>query len=85
LPTAWYLPFHPDAGIQTSTLMSESGDGFSVAATRQKAGRLLYPWSAAPVVGGLNPPAGTVWAKVIVVFGSVDDDKPSQDAVALPV
>ena len=31
LPTAWNLPFQPDAGIQTSILMSESLDGFSVA------------------------------------------------------
>ena len=38
LPTAWNLPFHPDAGNQTSILMSESLVGFSVAATRQNAG-----------------------------------------------
>src|SRR6184192_2874354 len=37
-PTAWSLPFHPDAGIQTSILMSESIDGAIVAATRQNAG-----------------------------------------------
>ena len=38
LPTAWNFPFHPDAGSQTSILMSESLDGVSVAATRQNAG-----------------------------------------------
>ena len=38
LPTAWYLPFQPSAGSQTSTLMSESSDGVRVADTRQKAG-----------------------------------------------
>ena len=37
-PTAWYLPFHPDAGSQTSALMSESALGVSVAETRQNAG-----------------------------------------------
>ena len=39
LPTAWNFPFHPLAGSQTSTLMFDSADGFSVAATRQNAGR----------------------------------------------
>ena len=38
LPTAWNFPFQPDAGSQTSILMSESPDGVSVAATRQNAG-----------------------------------------------
>ena len=32
LPTAWNLPFQPDAGSQTSILISESDEGFSVAA-----------------------------------------------------
>src|ERR1700676_5172648 len=41
LPTAMNLPFQPDAGIQTSTLMSESVEGFMLAATRQNAGRSL--------------------------------------------
>src|SRR6266849_1403255 len=50
LPTAWNLPFQPDAGIQTSILMSESPVGFSVAATRQNAGSVL---NAAP---GPRPP-----------------------------
>ena len=37
-PTAWYFPFQPSDGIQTSTLMSESSVGVSVADTRQNAG-----------------------------------------------
>jgi hypothetical protein len=41
LPTAWNLPFQPDAGSHTSILMSESLDGLLVIATRQKAGRSL--------------------------------------------
>jgi hypothetical protein len=38
LPTAWNVPFHPDIGIHTSTLMSESVLGASVAVTRQNSG-----------------------------------------------
>src|SRR6185503_10926157 len=66
LPTAWNLPFHPLAGSHTSTLMSESLVGVSVAATRQNSGRPLYgfgPRAAAPP-GGANCPAGTSWASV---------------------
>src|SRR5688572_19276934 len=82
LPTAWNLPFHATAGSQTSILMSESEVGVSVAATRQKAGNWLNCGSAGPVPGRLNPPAGTIWAKVIDVFGSDRDDKLSHDAAA---
>src|SRR5919198_5184914 len=82
LPTAWNLPFHAWAGSQTSILMSESEEGVSVAATRQKAGNLLNCGTAGPVSGRLNPPAGTIWAKVIEVFGSAKDDKLSHDAAA---
>ena len=46
LPTARNLPFQPDAGSQTSILMSESAVGLSVAATRQNAGRSAN-WVAA--------------------------------------
>ena len=35
------LPFHPAIGIHISMRMSEEGDGFSVAATRQNAGSVL--------------------------------------------
>src|SRR5688572_25537146 len=84
LPTAWNLPFHATAGSQTSILMSESEEGVSVAATRQKAGNWLNCCTAAgPVPGRLNPPAGTISAKVIEVFGSPRDDKLSHDAAPL--
>jgi hypothetical protein len=52
LPTAWNLPFHPAIGSQTSTLMSESLDGWIVAATRQNAGRPRKICPAGP--GGLR-------------------------------
>src|SRR5262245_46831777 len=81
LPTAWNLPFHAKAGNQTSILMSESAEGLSVAATRQNAGNWLNCGvGAVPVPGRLNPPAGTIWARVIDVFGSARDDKLSHDA-----
>src|SRR5689334_3206149 len=82
LPTAWNLPFHPAAGSQTSILISESEEGVSVAATRQKAGNWLNCGTAGPVPGRVNPPAGTLWARVIEVFGSARDDKLSHDAGA---
>src|SRR5262245_60889592 len=72
LPTPWNLPFHPDAGIQTSSLMSESVVGATVAATRQNAGTSGIAWAAwLPAAGGVNDPAGTSWAMVIVVLGSL--------------
>src|SRR5438876_5984088 len=84
LPRAWNFPFHARAGSQTSILMSESDEGVSVAATRQKAGRRLNCCTAAgPIPGSVNPPAGTIWAKVIEVFGSTRDDKLWHDAAAL--
>src|SRR6266545_4193662 len=83
LPTPWNFPFHAGAGSQTSILMSESDEGISVAATRQKAGRRLNCCTAAgPISGSVNPPAGTIWARVIEVFGSTRDDKLSHDAAA---
>src|ERR1700736_4399989 len=82
----WNLPFQPDTGSQTSTLMSESLDGFNVAATRQNAGSALKAFAiageaAAPPagVGGLNAPASIVCATVIVVFGSFSDARFSHD------
>src|SRR5438128_12458787 len=80
LPTAWNFPFQSAAGSQTSILMSESDEGVSVAATRQKAGSWLNCGTAGPVPGRVNAPAGTVWAKVIEVFGSVRDNRLSHDA-----
>src|SRR5205807_1800901 len=83
LPTAWNFPFHPTAGSQTSILMSESDDGVSVAATRQKAGRRLNcSIAAGPIPGRVKPPAGTSWATVIEVSWSARDDRLSQDAAA---
>src|SRR5436190_4031867 len=66
-PTAWNLPFQFAAGIQTSTLMSESGDGVSVMATRQNDGSDCSAFSRS---GGLNAPASTFSAAVIVPFES---------------
>src|SRR5580692_8198032 len=85
LPTAWNFPFHPAAGSQTSTLMSESSLGFKVAAMRQKAGRSLKSTAGAGVPpnvlpGGVNSPAATDWASVMVVFGRASEARLSQEA-----
>src|SRR5580658_7105714 len=85
LPTAWNFPFHPEAGSQTSILMSESSLGFKVAATRQNAGRSLKPTAGAAVPpkvlpGGVNSPAATDWASVTVVFGRDSETRLSQEA-----
>src|SRR5688572_18025619 len=69
LPTAWNLPFQPEAGNQTSILMSESLVGFSVAATRQNAGSAVKSLES-PGASGLNAPACTGAATVIVARGS---------------
>ncbi len=55
-PTAWNLPFHPEAGSHTSILMSESLVGFNVAATRQKAGSAVKS-PASLCASGVNAPA----------------------------
>src|SRR5882724_1176226 len=62
----WNFPFHPELGIHTSNLMSESAVGLITPVTRQKAGNSLK--GAAEPVGGVNTPAATVCADVIVVF-----------------
>src|SRR5712691_10752933 len=82
LPTACNLPFQPEAGSQTSILMSESLVGFRVAATRQNAGNALNVWAAVgpPRPGAAKAPDPTTWASVMVVFGSVNDATPSHDA-----
>src|SRR5712671_4699971 len=65
--------------------MSESLVGFTVAATRQNAVRVLKARAAAgagaapSVAGGLNPPASTVWASVIFAWGSASDARLSHD------
>ncbi len=56
--------------------MSESLDGFSVAATRQNAGKLI----SVALNGVVNEPAGTACAIVIVVFGSESDARLSHVA-----
>src|SRR6516225_11798242 len=74
LPTACSFRFQPDVGSQNSTLISESLEGLRVAATRQNSGRSLYTVSAplplpCPAPGGVNWPAATTCARVIVVSG----------------
>src|SRR5580658_8440916 len=81
LPTAWYFLFQPEVGSQTSSLISESLEGFMVAVIRQNSGRALYAeLSPRPPAGGAKRPAPTVWAEVIVVSGSVWDARLSQVA-----
>src|ERR1700722_2448613 len=82
LPTAWNLPFQFADGIHNSILISESLDGFSVAVTRQNAGRAVRVCAAArarvapsATAGGANARASTVRASVIVALGSVNDAK----------
>src|SRR5437870_12788863 len=72
-PTASNFPFQFDAGSQTSILISDSLDGFNVAAIRQNAGRSLNcaPAPRPPPPAGANPPAATVCARVTVVSGSL--------------
>src|SRR5579862_140411 len=86
LPTDWSLPFQPETGSQTSILMSESLEGLNVAATRQNSGSLLYGDAAAACEplgsGGVNSPADTVCAEVMVAFGCERVVKPSQEAAA---
>ena len=85
-PTAWYFPFHPDAGSHTSTLISESGVGLIVAATRQKAGSVAYACPPSPEVGevgGENAPATTGCAMVMVVSDSFNADRPSHEPAAV--
>src|SRR5213593_1692346 len=88
-PTAWYLPFQFDNGSHTSTLISESLDGFSVAATRQNAGSCLKATfccaAPRPAAGSENCPAATVSANVIVVFSSETDFRLSHVAAATGV
>src|SRR5579863_2312249 len=74
-PTASYFRFQFVSGSQTSTFMSESGVGFSVAVTRQNAGTSLSaavsalaegsPGPGRKPSGTANPPAGTDCASVI--------------------
>src|SRR3954469_15865325 len=64
--------------------MSESADGFSVAATRQNAGRSANGLACAPPrpAGAGSAPAATDCANVTVVFGNDSFGSSSQDAAA---
>src|SRR5688572_20553896 len=64
LPTAWNLPFQPDAGSHSSILMSDSLVGVSVAATRQNAGRSANGLAPPRPPGWVKAPAPTGWAIV---------------------
>src|SRR5580704_10675948 len=64
--------------------MSESDDGFSVAATRQKPGRFLKVWAfpPGPLGGRVKSPAAMLWALSIVAPGKVIFDNVSHAALA---
>src|SRR5215510_1497246 len=59
-PTASNLPFQPDAGSQTSILMSESLVGVSVAVTRQNAGKFANGFVPPRPAGCVKAPAATI-------------------------
>src|SRR6185369_13873181 len=82
LPTASNFPFQLDAGSHTSILISESGVGFAVSATRQNAGRSAnwFPPPRPPPPAGANAPAATAWAEVIVASGSFSEERLSHGA-----
>src|SRR5579864_1476809 len=80
LPTAWNFRFQPEAGSHTSTLMSESVEGFKVAVTRQKAGRSFRGFADA---GGVKAPGATDEAMVMVVSGNDSDARFSQVVAAI--
>src|ERR1700732_4218851 len=79
LPTPINLPSHPSAGIHTSILISESEVGRIVAATRQKAGSFANGggWPELEL-GGVNAPAPTASALVMVVSGTARVERLSQ-------
>jgi hypothetical protein len=60
------LSFQPEAGSQTSNLISESLVGFATPSTRQKAGMSTAGAGCPGPDGGLNVPAATDVADVIV-------------------
>src|SRR5215472_6713429 len=84
------LPFHL-AGIQTSILISESCVGLDTAAMRQNSGRSFSEPRMSPptgpeggnAAGGLNAPAATVSARVIVASGILDPTKVRHDCAAI--
>src|SRR5690349_13053170 len=74
LPTPSKRPFQFDAGSQTSKWITETSVGFRIPCTSQNAGRS----SMARPLGGVNVPAETDFADVMVVFGSARLASPSQ-------
>src|SRR6058998_1255773 len=78
LPTPWNLPFQPDAGSHTSSLISESLDGFSTSETRQNAAVT----SIGRLSGGVNEPAATDCALEMTALGNATLARSSQDVAA---
>src|SRR6476661_8910145 len=79
-PSPRYLPFHPVSGSHTSILISESLAGLIVAATRQNAGKFFTEAGGALSPGGMNAPAATGCADVMVVSGRFSAARLSQVA-----
>jgi hypothetical protein len=72
------LPFHAAVGgIQTSNRISESAVGLAVASTRQNDGSVM----GFRKPGGVNGPAGTDPADVIVTFGIVNAFRSVQEVL----
>src|SRR5215472_2228548 len=79
-PSPRYFPFQPLSGSQTSILISESWAGLMVACTRQNAGRFLTEAGGALAPGGINCPAATSCAEVMVVSGRLSLARLSHEA-----
>ncbi|SRR5258706_8599281 len=81
-PTAWNFPFQPDIGIHTSKLIA----GVTFPTIRHAAGTGIGRGGCAVVAscagGGVNGPAGTSDAEMIVVSGSWIERRPSHDAAS---
>src|SRR5580700_3822679 len=80
------LPFQPVAGSHSSKRITESGAALTSAATRQKAGKVLYGGATGPAsengFSGVNAPAATLRARVIFVCGSVSFARAPQSPAA---
>src|SRR5438874_13828802 len=80
-PLASKFPFHVAAsGSHNSILMTESGDGFIVAATRQNAGRSENDCACFPCPVEGSAPAATARAEVMVVSGKLREARLSHVA-----
>jgi hypothetical protein len=69
------FPFQPEIGIQTSTLMSESFEGFMLKATRQKAGRFVGATSFIPAGGGTRAFVNGAGCPEVVWLGATGSRK----------